>query len=73
MPFSFSDSRSTLLSLREKEVLRCIQNGMLSKEISQRLHISINTVNRHRQNILRKLSVGNSMEAVNAAIAMRLL
>lgn len=68
-----TESRDSILSQREKEILRCIREGMLSKEIADRLHISINTVSRHRQNILRKLSVGNSMEAVNAAVSMRLL
>lgn len=71
--FSFSDHRQEILSPREKEILLLIKQGMLSKEIAVRLHISINTVNRHRQNILQKLSVNNFMEAVNAATVMRLL
>lgn len=71
--FSFSISRSSILSDREKQVLRLIRDGKLSKEIANILQISPNTVNRHRQNILEKLSVDNSMEAVNAAIAMQLL
>lgn len=70
---SFSGSRSNILSGREKQVLRLIKDGKQSKEIAGILQISLNTVNRHRQNILEKLSVDNSMEAVNAAIAMRLL
>ncbi len=71
--YHFEDRRGHLLSEREKEVLRLIKEGQLSKEIASRLGLSINTVNRHRQNILEKLAVNNSMEAVNAAIAMRLL
>lgn len=67
------EQRSGILSQREKEILGCIREGMLSKEIADRLHISINTVSRHRQNILRKLSVDNSMEAVNAAVNMKLI
>lgn len=70
---SFSISRSNILSDREKQVLRLIRDGKLSKEIANILQISPNTVNRHRQNILEKLSVDNSIEAVNAAIAMQLL
>lgn len=72
-PVHFRRERSSLLSVREKEVLSLIRDGKLSKEIASALGISINTVNRHRQNILQKLSVGNSQEAIIAATAMRLL
>lgn len=44
-------SRDGILSRREKEILCCIREGKLSKEIADSLHISINTVSRHRQNI----------------------
>ncbi len=67
-----SEQRSHLLTSREKEVLTLIRQGKPSKQIADILGISINTVNRHRQNILEKLSVGNSMEAVMAATAMKL-
>ncbi len=39
--------------------------GMISKSIAVKLGLSINTVNRHRQNILQKLRVRNSHEAVS--------
>lgn len=67
------NKRCKILTDREKQILKLIKNGLLSKEIADRLNIRINTVNRHRQNILEKLSVDNSMEAVNAAIAMKLI
>lgn len=70
---SLTKEREGLLSDREKEVLLLIRAGKLSKEIAHELQISPNTVSRHRQNILHKLSVDNSMEAVNAAIAMGLI
>ncbi|MBP6576653.1 MAG: response regulator transcription factor [Chryseobacterium sp.] len=54
---------SAFLSVREKEILKMIQDGKRSKEIAELLFISINTVNRHRQNILEKLRVGNMTEA----------
>ncbi|MCX3267011.1 response regulator transcription factor [Pedobacter agri] len=57
----------TLLSLREKEVLQLIKHGRRSKEIADKLSLSINTVNRHRQNIFRKLNVTNAMEACKVA------
>lgn len=68
-----ADGKCQILSSREKEILRLIQEGLPSKQIAARLGISIHTVNRHRQNIIGKLSVGNSVEAVMAAVAMKLL
>jgi DNA-binding CsgD family transcriptional regulator len=64
---------SELLTLREKEILVLISKGIISKEIAVMLNISINTVNRHRQNILEKLNVTNSIEAVRTAEALNLL
>ncbi len=68
-----SEKRADILTPREKMILRLISEGKLSKQIASILGISINTVNRHRQNILEKLSVSNSVEAVSAATIMRLL
>ncbi len=68
-----SEKRTQILTDREKEILSLIKDGKLSKEIADILQISIHTVNRHRQNILEKLSVGNSVEAVMAASMMKLL
>jgi len=64
---------SNILSDREKEVLLLIEKGKLSKEIAVFLSISKNTVDRHRQNILEKLRVKNSIEACRAAKLMGLL
>lgn len=64
---------SSLLSQREKEVLQLISEGKLSKEIADHLCISVNTVNRHRQNILQHLHVSNSMEACRIAKELGML
>lgn len=52
-----------VLSARELEILKYIGDGLTSKEIAHILSISINTVSRHRQNILEKLKVKNSVKA----------
>lgn len=57
----------SILSKREIDVLRLIEQGKSSKEIAAVLFVSIHTVSRHRQNILQKLRVDNSMEACNIA------
>lgn len=45
------------LSPREVEVLRLLATGHISKEIADRLSISINTVLSHRKNITAKLGI----------------
>lgn len=45
------------LSSRELEVLRLIAQGLINKEISDQLNISINTVQSHRKNISAKLGI----------------
>ena len=62
-----------VLSARELEILRLIEAGCMSKEIASRLFISINTVNRHRQNILMKLQASNSVEACRVAKGLKLI
>ena len=56
-----------MLSVREKEILQLIKHGQRSKEIADKLSLSIHTVNRHRQNIFQKLNVTNAMEACRVA------
>lgn len=65
IPFDFPSESHFELTPREKEILGLIQQGLLSKEIAERLFISVNTVNIHRQNILQKMQVSNSIEAVD--------
>jgi DNA-binding NarL/FixJ family response regulator len=47
------------LTPREIEVLKLISKQYNSKEISKLLHISINTVETHRKNLISKLNVKN--------------
>lgn len=61
------------LTKREIQILRMVKDGLLSKEISTNLNISLNTVNTHRQRVLEKLKANNSMEAVVFASKLGLL
>lgn len=65
--------RDTILTTRELEILKKISQGLLSKEISNLLGVSVHTVNTHRQRILAKLNVNNSIEAVKYATALGLI
>ncbi len=72
----FKEENSTpdeSLTRREKEILRLISLGMISKQIADKLFISVNTVNTHRQNIIEKLHASNMAEALHYAGRMNLL
>lgn len=62
-----------LLSERERQILQLVDRGLMSKDIAQMLSISVNTVSRHRQGILRKLNVRSSIEACRIAKELNLL
>ncbi len=66
-------SNKNILGQRECQVLSLIDEGLKSAEIADRLHISIHTVSRHRQEILAKLQVKNSIEACRLAKQMQLI
>lgn len=63
----------SVLTKRELEILNLIAQGKLSKEISGLLHISVHTVDTHRQHILEKLNVDNSHEAVRYGQSLGLI
>lgn len=57
-----------LLTQREKEVLAFIAEGLSSKEIAQRLDLSVRTVETHRLNIKRKLELDGSAALARFAV-----
>ncbi len=56
------------LSKREKEVLKHLIEGKLSKDISKLLNISKETVDKHRKNMLAKNNLNNTAELISSAI-----
>lgn len=58
------DSIAAELTERELEVLQLVLKGLSSKEISEKLFISLTTVNTHRQNILIKTGKKSTKELV---------
>ena len=56
------------LTSREREVLLHLANGSSNDEIASALTISSNTVERHRENIMRKLNLHSRSELVRYAI-----
>ena len=53
-----------LLTKRETEILSLVGRGYDSRNISEKLFISVNTVNNHRQNILHKTRTENTTQAL---------
>lgn len=53
---------------REREVLQLIAEGSTSGEIASRLHISTNTVDTHRRNIMKKLDLHSVADLTKYAI-----
>ncbi|MGB6219846.1 response regulator [Haloferula sp.] len=56
-----------LLSVRELEILSLLGEGMLKKEIAERLGISYPTVDSHVRHIYEKLKVRNAPSAITTA------
>jgi len=57
-----------LFTKREKEILKCIIEGKNSKTIADELFISLNTVNNHRKNILKKAEVHTPLDLLSKSI-----
>jgi DNA-binding NarL/FixJ family response regulator len=56
-----------VLSDRELEVLELIGNGLGSREIAEKLHLSIKTIESHREHIKTKLGLARATELVSYA------
>ena len=56
------------LSAREKEILKHIADGSTSREIAEKLFISLATVKSHRNNIMKKLKVNDMASLIKTAI-----
>jgi DNA-binding NarL/FixJ family response regulator len=66
-----SDKKAALLehlTEREIEIIQLVAEGLMNKEISDQLNISIRTVDNHKSNILRKLNLKSSIDIVKYAI-----
>jgi DNA-binding NarL/FixJ family response regulator len=62
------ESTSKRISERERQVLHLIVEGAANKEAADTLQISVRTVEKHRQRIMKKLGVHKATELVKFAI-----
>lgn len=61
------------LTDREREVLQLTAEGLTSKQIGEKLHISHRTVEKHREKIKEKLGVQNAVEMATVAFRRGLI
>ncbi|MDX1671404.1 MAG: response regulator transcription factor [Balneolaceae bacterium] len=62
------DRQDTELTDREREILELICDEYTNKEIADRLHISVRTVDAHRRNLLQKTGARNTAGLVRYAM-----
>jgi DNA-binding NarL/FixJ family response regulator len=66
-------NRSSILTDREKEILKLVAEGMKSTEIARQLAVSHSTVKRELHQIMDRLQVRDRTHAVTEAIRRKLL
>ncbi|MCK9204906.1 MAG: response regulator transcription factor [Bacteroidales bacterium] len=63
-----SVTRAQTLTLRESEILRLYAEGLSNQEISEKLNISVRTVETHKNNIMQKYNFRSTVDMVKFAI-----
>ena len=63
----------SLITKREKEILKLISEGYTSQEIGEALYISQHTVLSHRKNLIDKLDVRNSAHMIMRCVELGML
>jgi DNA-binding NarL/FixJ family response regulator len=68
-----SGVRRSVLTPREREVVKMIAEGNSAKRIASLLGLSVKTVEAHRFNLMRKLDIHNKAQLVTYAIQKRIV
>lgn len=61
------------LTPRQREVLTLIAEGLSNQDIAEELGISVRTVERHRENIMKRLNLHNRVDLVKYALRKGLI
>jgi two-component system response regulator NreC len=67
------DDSYDLLSVREKEILLLLASGKSNRDIADQLHISVSTVETHRNNVFQKLHLHSLAELILYAVRKGLI
>jgi DNA-binding NarL/FixJ family response regulator len=65
--------KKSKLSKKEKAIIKFIIQGDSSREIAERLNLSIRTVDNHRANMMKRLGVKNAVELVKKVLDEKLV
>jgi two-component system, NarL family, response regulator NreC len=65
--------RRSVLTPREREVVKMIAEGNSAREIAGVLGLSVKTVEAHRFNLMRKLDIHNRAQLVTYAIQKKIV
>ncbi|MBN2174745.1 MAG: response regulator transcription factor [Bacteroidales bacterium] len=63
----------SLLSDREREILKLVCEGLINKQIAEQLFLSPKTVDNHRTSIMKKLEVHNVVELIRFCLKNSLI
>jgi DNA-binding NarL/FixJ family response regulator len=67
------DACATQLTARELQIVQMINQGLSNSDMAEQLKLSAKTVDKHRENTMRKLQVSNVIQLINKARALLLL
>jgi DNA-binding NarL/FixJ family response regulator len=65
--------RAAALTPRQYQILQLVTDGYTSREIAKQLKISMQTVEVHRFNLMRRLNVRNVAQLIRQALILRYL
>lgn len=68
-----SKKKEDLLSKREIEILKLFAEGVSNQEIADKLFISVRTVESHKNHIMQKLELKNTVDLVKFAIKNKII
>ena len=68
-----AEEKKGKLSKQEKTILKFIVAGANSREIAEKLNLSVRTIDNHRGNMMRRLQVKNAVELVRKALDEKLI
>jgi two-component system response regulator NreC len=66
-------TRATVLTPREREVMKLLAEGNTARKIADQLGLSVKTVEAHKFNLMRKLDIHNKAQLVTAAIQKKIV
>lgn len=61
------------LSVREAEILKLVADGFSNKEIAAKLYLSSRTIESHKNHIMKKLKIHNTVDLVRFAVKKGLI